>query len=157
MKKKVLITTAIDYVNDVIHIGHAYQKILADCVTRFERLLRDERDVHFVTGTDEHGQKVFNVAQEKGVDVMEYVNDISAKDQEEQDALNISYNRFIRTTDEDHKKLSKEFFKKVYDNGYIYKDTYTGLYCEGCEAYKTEKDLEDGRCSFHPTLEIQTQ
>ena len=155
MKKKILITTAIDYVNDVIHIGHAYQKILADCVSRFERERRGKDNVFFVTGTDEHGQKVFNVAKEKGVEVKKFVDEISKKDQEQQDSLQISYDRFIRTTDEDHKKTASEFFEKVYDAGYIYKGTYKGLYCEGCEAYKTEKDLIDGRCPLHPGIEIQ--
>lgn len=156
MKKKILITTAIDYVNDVIHIGHAYQKILADCIARFERQRRGKENTFFVTGTDEHGQKVFNVAKEKGVDVKDFVDDISKKDQEQQDSLNISYDRFIRTTDEDHKKVASDFFKKVYDAGYIYKGTYKGLYCEGCEAYKTEKELVDGKCTLHPTGEILT-
>jgi len=155
VKKKILITTAIDYVNDVIHIGHAYQKILADCVSRFERERRGKDNVFFVTGTDEHGQKVFNVAKEKGVEVKKFVDEISKKDQEQQDSLQISYDRFIRTTDEDHKKTASEFFEKVYDAGYIYKGTYKGLYCEGCEAYKTEKDLIDGRCPLHPGIEIQ--
>lgn len=155
MKKKILITTAIDYTNDVIHIGHAYQKILADCVARFERKRRGKENVFFVTGTDEHGQKVFKVAKEKGVDVKEFVDDISTKDREQQDSLNISYDRFIRTTDEDHKKLASEFFKKVYDAGYIYKGVYKGLYCEGCEAYKTEKDLVDGKCPLHQNVDIQ--
>lgn len=155
MKKKILITTAIDYVNDVIHIGHAYQKILADCVARFERIRRGEENVFFVTGTDEHGQKVYNTAKEQGLEVEGFVDEISRKDQEQQDSLNISYDRFIRTTDEDHKKVAGEFFKKVYDAGYIYKGTYKGLYCEGCESYKTEKDLVDGKCPLHPTLTIQ--
>jgi len=155
VKKKILITTAIDYVNDVIHIGHAYQKILADCIARYQRLRRGENNVFFVTGTDEHGQKVFNVAKEKGIDVKQFVDEISKKDQEQQDSLNISYDRFIRTTDEDHKRIATEFFKKVYDAGYIYKGTYKGLYCEGCEEYKTEKELVDGRCTLHPNGEIQ--
>jgi len=111
--------------------------------------------VFFVTGTDEHGQKVYKVAKEKGVDVKDFVDDISKKDQEQQDSLQISYDRFIRTTDEDHKKVASDFFKKVYDAGYIYKGTYKGLYCEGCEAYKTEKDLVNGRCPLHPNCEIQ--
>jgi methionyl-tRNA synthetase len=155
MKKKILITTAIDYVNDVIHIGHAYQKILADCVARFERIRRGKENVFFVTGTDEHGQKVYNIASKEGTDIKKFVDDVAKKDQDQQDSLQISYDRFIRTTDEDHKKFAGEFFKKVYDAGYIYKGIYKGLYCEGCEAYKTEKDLVDGKCPLHPTLEIQ--
>jgi len=155
VKKKILITTAIDYVNDVIHIGHAYQKILADCVARFERIRRGKENVFFVTGTDEHGQKVYNVAKNKGVSTQEFVDDISKKDQEQQDCLQISYDRFIRTTDEDHKKTASEFFKEVYEAGYIYKGTYKGLYCEGCESYKTEKDLIDGKCPLHLNSDIQ--
>jgi len=155
MKKKILITTAIDYANDVIHIGHAYQKILSDCVSRFERLRRGKESVFFVTGTDEHGQKVYNIAKNKNVDVKKFVDEIAKKDQEQQDSLQISYDRFIRTTDEDHKKVASDFFKKVYDAGYIHKGTYKGLYCEGCEAYKTEKDLIDGRCPLHQNSEIQ--
>jgi methionyl-tRNA synthetase len=155
VKKKILITTAIDYVNDVIHIGHAYQKVLADCVARFERDRRGKDNVFFVTGTDEHGQKVFNVAKEKGVDTKEFIDDISKRDQEQQNSLLVSYDRFIRTTDEDHKRVASAFFKKVYDAGYIYKSIYKGLYCEGCEAYKTEKDLVDGKCPLHQGSEIQ--
>lgn len=154
-KEKVLITTAIDYVNDVIHLGHAYQKMLADCVVRYERLKRGKDKALYVTGTDEHGQKVYKIAQEKGEEIKEYVDKIAKRDQEQQDALNISYDRFIRTTDEDHIKFASQFTQKVYDNGYIYKDTYKGLYCSGCEAYKTEKDLEDGKCPLHPNLEIE--
>lgn len=155
MKKKILITTAIDYVNDVIHIGHAYQKMLADCVARFERIRRGKDNVFFVTGTDEHGQNVYNTALKKGIEIKKFVDGISKQDQEQQDTLQISYDRFIRTTDEDHKKFAGEFFQKVYNAGYIYKGTYKGLYCEGCEAYETEKDLVDGKCSLHPTGEIQ--
>jgi methionyl-tRNA synthetase len=155
VKKKILITTAIDYVNDVIHIGHAYQKILADCVARFERIRRGKENTFFVTGTDEYGQKVYNVAKKLGVDTKKFVDDISMKDQEQQDSLKISYDRFIRTTDEDHVKTASDFFKKVYDAGYIYKSTYKGLYCEGCEAYKTEKDLVEGKCPLHQNIEIQ--
>jgi len=155
VKKKILITTAIDYVNDVIHIGHAYQKILADCVARFERIRRGEENTFFVTGTDEHGQKVYNIAKNRDVDVKEYVDEVARKDQEQQDSLQISYDRFIRTTDQDHVKVASDFFKKVYDAGYIYRGTYQGLYCEGCEAYKTEKDLIDGRCPLHQSSEIQ--
>lgn len=141
--------------NDVIHIGHAYQKILADCVARFERIRRGEENTFFVTGTDEHGQKVYNIAKDKGVETKFYVDEIAKKDREQQDSLNISYDRFIRTTDEDHVESAKEFFKKVYDAGYIYRGTYKGLYCEGCEAYKTEKDLIEGKCPLHQNLDIQ--
>ncbi|MFH1295583.1 MAG: methionine--tRNA ligase [bacterium] len=155
-KKKVFITTAIDYTNDVIHIGHAYQKILADCVARFYRLRVGTENVLFLTGTDEHGQKIYHQAKNQEQPIKEFVDEIAKADQIQQDALNISYDRFIRTTDEDHIKEARDFFEKSYKNCYIYKGIYQGLYCEGCEAFVKEKELVDGRCQFHPTKEIQT-
>jgi methionyl-tRNA synthetase len=148
---KYYITTAIDYTNDVIHIGHAYQKILADSIARYHRQIIGNKNVFFLTGTDEHGQKVQKSAEEKGIDPKKYVDQISEKDRKEWEALNISYSRFIRTTDEDHKKFSQEFYLKVKKAGYIYPSKYEGLYCEGCEAYIEESELIDGKCPFHPT------
>lgn len=154
--KKILITTAIDYTNDVIHIGHAYQKILADCIARYYRLTFGKENVRFLTGTDEFGSTSEKAAKEKGIEPKQYVDDISSKDKHELDTLNISYDRFIRTTDEDHKKTASDFFKKSYDAGDIYKGTYQGLYCDGCEAAKTLSELNDeGQCLFHPTIQIQ--
>ncbi len=154
--KKILITTAIDYTNDVIHIGHAYQKILADCIVRYYRLIVGKENVRFLTGTDEFGSTSEKAAKEKGAESKQYVDDISSKDRHELDVLNISYDRFIRTTDEDHKKIASDFFKKSYDAGDIYKGTYQGLYCEGCEAAKTLSELnKEGQCLFHPTKQIQ--
>ena len=154
--KKILITTAIDYANDVIHIGHAYEKILADSIARYFRLKNGDKNVGFVTGTDEHGSTNEKAAKEKGVPTLQHVTEISQKDQEEIDALNVSYDRFIRTTDEDHKKIATEFFKRSYNNGDIYKGSYEGLYCEGCESYKTLSELnESGQCLLHPTRQIQ--
>lgn len=155
MKNKVFITTAIDYTNDVIHIGHAYQKILADCVARIYREKIGKENVLFLTGTDEHGQKVLGWAQKAGKGPKEYVDEISHEDKIQQDSLNVSYDRFIRTTDEDHKAEARDFFEKSYKNGYIYKGIYKGLYCEGCEEFLKEKDLVNGRCPYHPTKEIQ--
>ncbi len=155
-KKKVLITTAIDYANDVIHIGHAYQKVLADCLSRFYRKILGLDKVYFLTGTDEYGSSNQKAAEKRGITPKEHVDEISARDKSELDSLNISYDRFIRTTDKDHNETSKRLFQKVFENGDIYKDNYTGLYCEGCEAYKTLTELdEDGRCLLHPTREIQ--
>ena len=155
-KGKAYITTAIDYTNDVLHIGHAYEKILADCYTRYERLRLGEKNVAFTTGTDEFGVTNERAAKERGLSPLEHVTEISAKNREQIDALNCSYNRWFRTTDKDHKKISADFFKKSYDNGDIYKGTYKGLYCEGCESYKTLTDLnEDGQCNLHPTRKIQ--
>jgi len=152
---KILITTAIDYTNDVIHIGHLYQKVLADFYARYYRNLLGKENVRFLTGTDEHGQNIERSAVEKGKTPEDFVGEIAGLDKKEQASLNISYDRFIRTTDEDHKKTATEFFERVYKAGYIYKARYNGLYCEGCEEYKTEKDLVDGKCANHPTKEIK--
>lgn len=155
-KKKVLITTAIDYANDVIHIGHAYQKILADCLARIERLRLGKENVYFLTGTDEYGSTNQKAAEALGLDPKKHVDIISQKDKAQLDALNISYDRFIRTTDLDHKKYAQEVFQKSLDNGDIYLAKYKGLYCVGCESYKTASELSDnGQCVLHPTRKIQ--
>lgn len=155
-KKKVLITTAIDYTNDAIHVGQAYEKILADCVARYYRVRIGDKNVRFLTGTDEHGTTNEKAAKARNLTPQEHVNDISGKNKEQIDSLDISYDRFIRTTDEDHVKIASEFFQKSYDNGDIYKASYDGLYCEGCESYKTLTELDDdGKCPLHPTREIQ--
>jgi methionyl-tRNA synthetase len=155
-KKKTLITTAIDYTNDVIHVGQAYEKILADCVARYFRIKNGKENVKFLTGTDEHGTTSEKAAKARNLTPEEHVKDISKKDQEQIDCLDISYDRFIRTTDEDHVKTASEFFQKSYDNGDVYKASYEGLYCEGCESYKTLTELTDkGQCPLHPTREIQ--
>ena len=151
---KFLITTAIDYTNDVIHLGHAYQKVLADAYSRLLRQIYGAGQVKFVTGTDEFGQKIDKEAKLKGIPNQEFVDEISKLDQKEQDSLQISYDRFIRTTDQDHQKIAQGFFKKSYDNGFIYEGTFEGKYCEGCEEYKTDKNLTDGKCPLHPNREI---
>lgn len=150
---KYLITTAIDYTNDVIHLGHAYQKILADVLARYHRLNSDK--VYLLTGTDEHGQNIEKAAAKNNKSPKEWCDEISKKDREQLDALNISYDRFIRTTDVDHEETSLAFYKKVLENGDIYEGGYNGFYCESCEAYKTLSELKDGRCEFHPTLELK--
>lgn len=149
--KKFYITTAIDYTNDVVHIGHSYQKMLADVLARYHRLLEDK--TFFLTGTDEHGQKVEKSAKDAGIEPKEFVDKIANQDKEEWDSLKISYDRFIRTTDPDHVKFAQEFYLKSKANGDIYLSKYEGLYCEGCEAYLTESDLINGRCQFHPNKE----
>jgi len=151
MNKKYYVTTAIDYANDVVHIGHSYQKILADVLARYYRLQNFE--TYFLTGTDEHGQKVENKAKEKGVEPKKFVDETAKQDEAEWKALNISFDRFIRTTDDDHIKFAQEFYLKSKANGDIYLDKYEGLYCEGCEAYLNESDLIDGKCPFHPNRE----
>lgn len=151
---KYLVTTAIDYTNDVIHLGHAYQKVLADAYTRLLRQVHGEKNVLFVTGTDEFGQKIDKEAKLKKIPNQEFVDKISALDQKEQDSLQVSYSRFIRTTDADHQKIAQEFFKKSFDNGFIYEGTFEGKYCEGCEEYKTDKNLVEDKCPLHPNKEI---
>jgi len=152
-KKKYYLTTAIDYTNDVIHIGHSYQKILADVLARYHRLAGDE--TYFLTGTDEHGQKVEKSAKEKGITPIKFVDKIVQTDKDEWKSLNISYDRFIRTTDKDHIKFAQDFYLKSKKNGDIYPDKYEGLYCEGCESFVEESDLIDGKCPFHPTKKPQ--
>src|SRR3989344_2290090 len=146
-KKTFYITTAIDYVNAEPHVGHLYQKVIADVFSRWHKSLGE--DVFYLTGTDEHGQKLFNTAKEKGLTPKELVDKNSKKFKEAWDLINIKPDRFIRTTDEDHIKVVNEITKKIYEKGDIYKGVYEGLYCEGCEAYLTEKELIDGKCPYH--------
>ncbi|MBI3366021.1 methionine--tRNA ligase [Candidatus Roizmanbacteria bacterium] len=152
---KFYITTAIDYVNDTIHIGHAFQKIAADVLARYYRIALGKDNVFFLTGTDEYGQKAEKAAKNAGILPLEFVRKISATDKQQQDSLNISYDRFIETTDEDHAKVAKEIWNRVKNNDDIYLGEYSGLYCEGCEAYYEESDLINDKCSFHPNLEIK--
>jgi methionyl-tRNA synthetase len=152
---KFYITTAIDYVNDTIHLGHAFQKIAADVLARFHRITLGKDNVFFLTGTDEFGQKAEKAAKLQNITPAEFVQKISYTDQKEQDSLNISYDRFIRTTDADHSEVVKEIWNRVQKSGDIYSGEYQGSYCEGCEAYYTKDDLVNGKCPVHPTLEIK--
>jgi len=154
--QKFYITTAIDYVNDTIHLGHAFQKVIADVLARFYRLKIGDDNVFFLTGTDEFGQKVEKAAQEARIPIKDYVDRIAQSDKEEQAALDISYNRFLRTTDRDHIKVAQEIWRKIEKNGDIYLGEFKGLYCSGCEAYLSEDELVNHKCPFHSTLEIQT-
>ena len=147
MKEKFYITTAIDYVNASPHIGHSYQKIVADVLARWNKL--QGKDVFFVTGTDEYGKKVKEYADKAGKKPKEFVDENSAKFKKAWKALNIKYDRFIRTTDPDHTLVVSDFIKKCEKNGDIYKGEYEGLYCVGCEAYFTEKDCPDLICPIH--------
>jgi len=149
MTKKFYVTTAIDYVNAMPHIGHAYQKIIADVLSRWHKVKGDE--VFFLTGTDEYGKKVQSYAQKAGKKPKEFVDEISAEFKKAWKALNVDYDRFIRTTDEDHKKIVKEFIELCNKRGDIYLGEYEGYYCTGCEAYYMEKDLVDGCCPIHKT------
>jgi methionyl-tRNA synthetase len=147
--QKFYITTAIDYVNARPHIGHAYEKIIADVLARYHRLFGD--DVFFLTGTDENAQKNVKAAREAGIPVKDFVDKNSKVFVELCKKLNISYDDFIRTTERRHVKVAQEIFKILLNKGFIYKGEYSGLYCTGCEEFKTEKDLVDGLCPEHKT------
>ena len=147
MTEKFYVTTAIDYVNAEPHIGHAYQKIVADVLARWNKLRGKE--VLFVTGTDEYGKKVAQSAKKANKNPKEFVDEVSQKFKEAWKSLNINYDRFIRTTDKDHQKVVQEFIKKCEANGDIYLGEYEGFYCTGCEAYYTEKDCPDLICPIH--------
>lgn len=143
-KGKYYITTAIAYTSGKPHIGNSYEIVLADCIARFKR--KDGYDVFFQTGTDEHGQKIELKAQEAGVTPKEYVDNVAGVIRGLWDLMNTSYDHFIRTTDDYHEKQVQKIFKKLYDQGDIYKGSYEGLYCTPCESFWTESQLVDGKC-----------
>ncbi|MCT4619479.1 MAG: methionine--tRNA ligase [Marinisporobacter sp.] len=138
------ITTPIYYPSSNLHIGHTYTTVAADAMARFKRLTG--YDVMFLTGTDEHGQKLQTVAKEKGMEPKEYIDTIVSGIKNLWGTMEISYDHFIRTTDEEHKRRVQEIFKKLYDKGDIYKGEYEGLYCTPCESFWTETQVEDGKC-----------
>lgn len=142
--KPYYITTAIAYASGKPHIGNTYEIILADAIARFKRA--EGYDVRFQTGTDEHGQKIEGKAGEAGVTPKEYVDRAAAEIQRIWDLMNTSYDRFIRTTDEDHEKQVQKIFKKLYEQGDIYKSEYEGMYCTPCESFWTPSQLIDGKC-----------
>ena len=143
-KGKYYITTAIAYTSGKPHIGNTYEIILADAIARYKKA--EGYDVHFQTGTDEHGQKIQEKAEAAGITPKEYVDNVSNEVKRIWDLVNSSYDRFIRTTDKDHEKCVKKIFKKLYDQGDIYKSSYEGLYCTPCESFWTESQLVDGKC-----------
>jgi len=143
-KKPYYITTAIAYTSGKPHIGNNYEIVLADAIARFKR--KEGYDVFFQTGTDEHGQKIELKAQDAGVSPKEFVDKVAGVIQGLCDQLNISYDKFIRTTDDYHEKQVQKIFKKLYDQGDIYKSSYEGLYCTPCESFWTESQLVDGKC-----------
>jgi methionyl-tRNA synthetase len=147
LKKKFYITTAIDYVNARPHLGHAYEKIIADVLARCHRLQGE--DVFFLTGTDENAQKNEQAAKEAGKPVKEFVDKNTKYFIELCKVLGISNDDFVRTTEQRHVKVSQDVFRRMFDKGDIYKGVYEGLYCVGCEEFKTEKDLVDGKCPEH--------
>jgi methionyl-tRNA synthetase len=146
-KKKFYITTAIDYVNAQPHLGHLYEKVSTDVIARFHKLLGE--DVFFLTGTDENAQKNEKAAKEANVDVNDFVKTNAEKFKEMDRIFNVSFDDFIRTTEKRHKDVVQLIFKRIFENGDIYKGYYEGLYCSGCEEFKTEKDLINDKCPEH--------
>ena len=143
-KGKYYITTAIAYASGKPHIGNTYEIVLADAIARYKR--SQGYDVFFQTGTDEHGQKIELKADEAGVTPKEFVDNAAGEIKRIWDLMNTSYDKFIRTTDEDHEAQVKKIFKKLYDQGDIYKGSYEGMYCTPCESFWTESQLVDGKC-----------
>lgn len=143
-KKPYYLTTAIAYTSGKPHIGNTYEIVLADSIARFKKY--QGFDVYFQTGTDEHGQKIEIKAAEAGITPKEYVDNIAGKIKDIWDLMNTSYDHFIRTTDKDHENQIQKIFKKLYEQGDIYKDHYEGMYCTPCESFFTSSQLEDGKC-----------
>lgn len=143
-KQKYYITTAIAYTSGKPHIGNSYEIVLSDAIARFKR--REGYDVFFQTGTDEHGQKIELKAEAAGITPKEYVDKVAGEIKDLYKLLNISYDKFIRTTDEDHERQVQKIFRKMYENGDIYKGSYKGWYCTPCESFWTESQLVDGKC-----------
>ena len=149
MDKKFYITTTLPYVNDIPHIGSTLEFVLADVIARYFRIKLGEEMVFFNLGTDEHGQKIYNKALSLEKDPQEYTDEYAQKWKDFCSLYNISYNFFYRTTDKEHKAKAQKFWQLMNKKGYIYKKKYEGLYCVGCESFKTEKDLVDGLCPDH--------
>jgi len=147
------VTTPIYYVNDVPHIGHAYTTIAADIVTRNRK--QRGAETFFLTGVDEHGTKVRKVADAEGMPPQEYVDRISGAWRELPGRVDAEPDFFIRTSDVHHAEFVREFLQRIYDNGDVYEDVYSGLYCVGCEAFKLESELVDGRCPDHPNTPLE--
>ena len=143
-KGKYYMTTAIAYTSGKPHIGNTYEIVLADAIARYKRL--EGYDVHFQTGTDEHGQKIQENAEKRGITPKKFVDDVAGEVKRIWDLMNTTYDCFMRTTDEDHEAQVQKIFKKLYEKGDIYKDSYEGLYCTPCESFWTESQLVDGKC-----------
>ncbi len=152
-KKSYYITTTLPYVNADPHIGFASEIIIADVLARYHTSLGEE--VVFNTGTDEHGQKIYQNALDEGIDPKEYVNRYAREFQKLKELLNVTYSHFIRTTDDHHIQSAQELWRRVEKNGYVYKKEYSVKYCVGCELEKTDSELKDGKCEFHPNKELE--
>ncbi len=155
MADKFYITTPIYYVNDVPHIGHTCTTIVADIISRYQKLLG--KKVFFLTGTDEHGAKVAEAAKKDNCTPGEFCDRVSRSFETIWPKLNISFDYFIRTTNPEHEKVVAELLEKIYNNGDIYKDKYEGLYCIGCEKFITETDVKDRCCPYHPNQPLEKQ
>ena len=152
--QKFYITTTLPYVNAEPHIGHAMEFVRADVIARYKKVLG--YDVFFNTGTDEHGTKILEGATKEGLDVQVYVDRNAARFKELFSTLGITHDvHFIRTTDEKHVNATQEMWRRCNDNGYIYKKEYEAKYCVGCELYKTDSELFEGKCEIHPNREIE--
>lgn len=143
-KEKYYITTAIAYTSRKPHIGNSYEIVLTDAIARYKRM--QGYDVFFLTGTDEHGQKIEEYAKNAGVSPKEYVDKVAGEIRGICDLLNTTYDKFIRTTDDYHEKVVQKIFRKLYDQGDIYKSEYEGMYCVPCESFFTESQVVDGKC-----------
>src|SRR3989344_2103588 len=150
---KFYITTTLPYVNADPHIGFASKILQADVLARWKRYQIGEENVFFSTGTDEHGQKIFEAAQKAGKDVKEYVNHYAKEFEKLKNALNLSYNAFIRTTDDYHIKAAQTIWEKCKNknDSDIYEKEFEGLYCVGCERFLAQRDIVDGKCPIHQT------
>ena len=152
---KFYVTTAIDYANGDPHIGHAYEKIGADAIARYRRLRGD--DVHFLTGLDEHGQKVAQAAADRGVPPQAFVDDIASRFETMWERLSISYDQFIRTTQASHKVGVRALIERIHATSPddFYEKSYEGWYCVGCELFKRDNEIENGKCVLHPTRTLE--
>jgi methionyl-tRNA synthetase len=155
--KKFYITTPIYYVNDKPHIGHTYTTLVADVYARFYRELLGKENVFFLTGTDEHGKKVADSAAKNNLSPQEFADKISQEYKDAWKQLDISYDEFFRTTDPRHKKIVQDFLQNLYDKGFIYKANYKGTYCVGCEKFLSFEEIVNGKCIYHPNLELVEQ
>ena len=151
--KKFYITTTLPYVNAEPHIGFALEIIQADVIARYQKNLG--KDVFFNTGTDEHGLKIYLSAKKEGLEAKKYCDGFAEKNKDLKKALNLSYNNFVRTTEENHIKSAQAFWLKCFDAGDIYKKNYKVKYCVGCELEKTDSELQDGKCPIHPNRDIE--
>ena len=149
MTNKFYITTPVYYPNDIPHLGHAYTTIAADILARWNKI--KGKKVWFLTGTDEHGKKIEKIAKKNGKKPREFVDELIPKFKQAWNTLNLEYDRFIRTTDDDHVKKVQEILQKTYKKGDVYLGEYEGYYCIECEAYYTKKDLENSCCPIHKT------